>query len=51
MRIRSRMSEIRYQILVLLWMLIVIGLTGCRQENPMNEGVTTTYKVALISPQ
>ena len=51
MRIRSRMSEIRYQILVLLWMLIVIGLTGCRQENPMNEGVTTTYKVALIMPQ
>lgn len=48
--IRCQMSEIRYQIFVLLWMLIVTGLTGCRSENPI-EGVTTTYKVALIMPQ
>ena len=51
MRIRCQRSDIRYQILVLLWMLLAIGLTSCRQENPMDEGVTTTYKVALIMPQ
>ena len=44
--------KLRYCSLLIAHCLMVMSFifTSCRQENP-TEGVTTTYKVALIMPQ
>ena len=52
MRGKHWILGIGYWLLVIGNCLMVMSFifTSCRSENPI-EGVTTTYKVALISPQ
>lgn len=51
MIIRSQIFNFRFQILWVIGMLLTIGMTACHPDRGTDEGVTTTYKVALIMPQ